>query len=226
MAETQKARNTFEYKQCLWGDSIYGTKEELQAIGIGEGLIFPGEPGGPKRLINARDPRGFATKLERFDNDIYNAQISFPGRERTSQQWIPVAPGVRKRGWCSFDEYSGTAEALAAAGLVRTDQLPGQPGMRKTLVSIFPDGTMPSGAPTVRHKEVYAPGGKHIARVSKITYVVSVYLAEDEKSKREEEQRREDSEWEARMRALPRPAPLAVVNHPSLDDLLSLLTSR
>jgi hypothetical protein len=40
--------------------------------------------------------------------------------------------------WC--DEFRGTAEALIEAGLIRADQLPGTPGVNKTMRSFAADG--------------------------------------------------------------------------------------
>ncbi len=201
--------SAFEYLQCSWGDLVYGTKEELQSIGIGNGMAFPGEPDGPKRCLNVRDPRGFATEVTNFSGDTYHASIRFPGRERARDQQAIVAPGVRKRSHSWNDEYVGTIEALVAAGLARGYQFPGQPGMRKVTVSIFPDGTIPTGAPTVSHKQSLLPGAKQITRASKTTYKVCVVVAEEERARRHEAERRADLQYEARMRALPRPAPLA-----------------
>lgn len=202
-------RSTLKYYQYTWGELIYGAKEELQALGIGKGMAFPGEPGGPKRYLRVCDPRGFDTEVKRHFDDIYFASISFPGRERTPEPRTTVAPGVRRRSYHWCDEYVGTAEALAAAGLVRKDQLPGQPGMRKHRVTVFPDGTMPTGAPTVKHRQAYMPGAKTIERASKTTYMVRIVVEEKEASRREEAEKRADQEYEERMRALPRPAPLA-----------------
>lgn len=95
----------FEYNQLIWGDLIYGTKAELQAIGLGIDMPFPGEPGGPKRLLNVRDPRGFATKIDRgWDGIRYCASIPFPGRHRPENPWVEVAPGLKKREGSWYDE--------------------------------------------------------------------------------------------------------------------------
>ena len=48
----------FSYEQLPWGDLIYGTKPQIQNIGIAVEMAFPGEPGGPKRLLRVLDPRG------------------------------------------------------------------------------------------------------------------------------------------------------------------------
>ena len=94
------------------------------------------------------------------------------------------APGVKKTFSTWADCYTGTSEALVAAGLARFDQFPGQPGMRKMRVTIFPDGTMPTGAPTGNHGARYLPGSKSIERATKTTYRVTVVIPDDEEEAR------------------------------------------
>lgn len=113
--------NPFEYKQLIWGDLIYGSKDELQAIGLGIGMAFPGEPGGPKRLLNVRDPRGFSTKIDRdLDGIRYCASIPFPGRNHPDKPWVEVAPSLKKRegSWC--DEFIGHPPAGRSSWSVTT----------------------------------------------------------------------------------------------------------
>ncbi|MCK9382134.1 MAG: hypothetical protein M0P95_13870 [Sulfuritalea sp.] len=201
----------FRYEQKLWGDLIHGTKEQLQRIGLAVGMAFPGDPDGPKKTLKTTDQRGLAVRIEKgsyYGEGIYSASVSFPGRNYPStERWIDYAPGVRKNigYWC--DEYVGTAVALNNAGLVRLEQLPGQPGMRKTNVTIFPDGTIPTGA-SASFSEAKQPGAKSIKRASKNTYMVSAFVSDDEHQRRDCERQRKDSEWEDRMRAMSRPAPL------------------
>lgn len=204
------ARQPFKYDQLPWGDLIYGTKQELQALGLGIGLAFPGEPGGPKRALLVRDPRGFKTRIGvAWDGVTHSASIPLPGRSLGPKDaWTDVAIGVRKEEAPYCDTYIGTPEALAAAGLVRADQLPGQPGMRKVRVTIFPDGTLPTGAPTANHRESRHPGGKRIERVTKTTYRVRVAVPSDETERRHKASHDAMREWERRMNALPRPSPL------------------
>lgn len=203
----------FTYEQMLWGDLICGTKEQIQRIGLAVGMAFPGEPDGPKMRLNTTDHRGFAVKIEVGSHKgagLYVASIPFPGRAYLPpKRWTNFAPGVKRssdRDW--YDEYVGTPTALAAAGLVRLDQLPGQPGMRKTTVTIYPDGTLPSGPKTVSRE----PGAKQISRASKNTYNVSVRIETEEEQRRDTECRRKENEWENRMRSLPRPAPLIALD--------------
>lgn len=216
MAEANRTSNAHdmpvrEYNQLPWGDLIYGTKEQLQSIGIAVGMAFPGEPGGPKRSLRVTDPRGLTAKVEASGykgEGIFSVSIPFPGRDIPASASSIFAPGVKKEELTWGDSYTGTALALAAAGLVRYERLPGQPGMRKTIVTILPDGSLPTGAPTANCREAREPGSIHITRKSKTTYRVDVMLPDHEKERRREEQSRAEREWETRMKSLPRPAPL------------------
>lgn len=198
----------FKYEQQIWGDLIHGTKEQLQRIGLAVGMAFPGGPGGPKRWLHTTDHRGFPVRIDgdrRCGDDIVSASISFPGRDEPEFHHITdFASGVKcsKQSW--GDEYEGTAIALVNAGLVRFDQLPGQPGMRKTTVTILPDGTLPSGSKATSRD----PGAKRIVRASKNTFNVTVFIDTAEWRRRHDEIQRKRWEWEDRMQNLPRPAPL------------------
>jgi len=195
----------FEYKQQIWGDLIHGTKEQLQRIGLAVGMAFPGEIDGPKRSLQTADHRGFKAQISYLADGVHIASIPFPGRQHPSDDcWVDFSPGVRKNRHLWFDEYVGTAVALNNAGLVRFDQLPGQPGMRKTKVTIFPDGTLPSGPKTVSRE----PGAKQITCASKNIFSVRVYIDLEEGQRRDAERQKRNWEYEERMRRLPRPAPL------------------
>lgn len=198
----------FEYTHLPWGEIIRGSKSELQSLGIAVDMAFPGELGGPARKMTVRDPRGFKTSVERWYKEGYSALISLPGREREPEQWADFAPGVRicRSGYC--DTYVGTADALAHAGLARVDQFPGQPGARKVTVTIFADGTVPCGPPTAYNKRANEVGAKQIMRASKHTFCIRVKVDEATATPRLEKERLADKEYAARMRALPRPAPL------------------
>lgn len=202
----------FEYNQQLWGDHIRGTKEQLQRIGIAVGMAFPGETDGPKRQLKTTDHRGFPvtiTESNYYGEGIFSALIPLPGRREPDHfdPWTDCAPGVKKKTISRRDEYVGTAAALNNAGLVRLDQLPGQPGMRKTRVTILPDGT-PQNGRTSNCSEAREPGAKKIERASKNTYMISIVVPLDEEQRRDNEYQRKRNEWENRMRSLPRPAPL------------------
>lgn len=201
-----------EYKHYFWGELIYATKEQMQDLGIGIGNSFPGEPDGPKRQITVRDPRGFQAVVDRAsEGERYCARIWFPGRGRPKLKPTEFAPGVRifPETLC-HDEYTGTADALIAAGLFRAEHLPGAPGMRKVRVTILPDGTIPNVPTTASIRGARDAGAKRIERVSKSLYTVSVWLPEDEIDRRRKLARRAEDEYQAKMEAMPRPAPLAL----------------
>ena len=69
-----------------------------------------------------------------------------------------IAPGVHRQVEYSQAIYTGSAEALVAAGLVQLSQLPGQPGNGRGMCTYNPDGSKVSkGTPTGR-----GPGRKYI----------------------------------------------------------------
>lgn len=203
-------KSGFSYSPLVWGEVICGTKGQLQSIGIACGELFPGEPGGPKRLLNSKDSRGFAVKIE-FDGRrdavgrIYRARIKYPGRERNlNPEPQAFAPGVTVTRHLCSDEYRGTAEALVAAGLVRDGQFPGMPGMRKHTVTVLPDGKVASSGNCPGAKE---PGARSVAKSGQ-RFTVAVTVDGDEKERRRAAWHANEREWEARMLAMPRPEPL------------------
>ena len=196
------------------GDLITGTKEQIQALGLGIGVAFPGELGGPRLELKVLDARGYPVNIwSTGDNDdSYTAYVTFPHwparPEPIAEQWALAVQGLKKSGFTWFDEYIGSADDLAAAGLVRIDQLPGKPGMRKKRVTIFPDGTLPSGALTANHREARLPGTRWIERVSVASYRVCIVVSQDERTRRDEAWNMAQAEWLRKVRALPRPARL------------------
>jgi len=207
-SQNMAAARPLEYNLLPWGDLIYGTKNQLRSIGIGVDSEFPGEPGCPKRRLTVSDPRGFRCQIERCDHleeGIFSATIRFPGREHPEPESESFAPGVRRLENIWSDDYAGTAEALAAAGLIRLDQLPGQPGMRKAIVTLLPDGSVPTGATAA---SIDDPGAKRITRMSQTTYQVSVLVEAWERARRYEAYAQSRCDWEERMYSLPRPARL------------------
>lgn len=199
----------FQYNLRPWGDLIYGSKEELQALGLGQGMAFPGELGGPRRKLKITDPRGFPCKIERaeyYGDGQYSAVIDLPGRERNFYLQAPheVAPGVIKHVRCRwFDEYNGSGNDLIASGLVSPGTLPGDPGMRKTATTILPDGSIGRGA----YGESQ-PGGRYIKLTGKHRFKVCIFVSEEESNRRDEAERAAEAEYLRRMAAMPRPKPL------------------
>ncbi len=209
-----------EYREYDWGDWITGTKEQLQAMGLGVALAYPGEQGGPKKKMTVRELRGYAAEISRNQEGTFTARIRFTERpERPSPDFLPVFPGVKKREHHRFDEYIGTAEALTAAGLVLTEQLPGQPGMRKMRVTIFPDGTIPSGAPTANHPEARLPGARHIERAGAREYCIRINVLEEEQARRWMTEKAAEAAWERAVRAMSRPPRLRDATAPMADDV-------
>lgn len=124
----------FRYNELVWGDLIYGTKDKLQIIGIGPGLAFPGELGGPRKKLNTVDPRGFKCRVEyaeHIGDGVFSAKIYFPGRDRQFgfSDWEPFAPGVQRKAMFWTDDFLGGADDLVSAGLVPAGCFPGLPGM-------------------------------------------------------------------------------------------------
>ncbi len=202
------------YTQCDWGDLITGTKEQLQALGLGIGLAFPGEVGGPRIELKVRDPRGYSVRISnRYcrDEDRYTAFLlypNWPARPGYEDQWAPTTNGVKKRQHVRFDEYFGSARALADAGLVHVDQLPGKPGMRKVRVTILPDGTLPTGGHTANHREARSPGARCIERASASSYRVRIVVTKEEEARRCAARDIAHSAWRRQVQAMPRPARL------------------
>lgn len=200
----------FEYKELVWGDLIYGTKDALQAVGVGIGLAFPGEAGGPKRELKTTDPRGFKCRITDGSHrraGVYCASIKFPDREQPEALggWKHFAPGVQRKASTWADEFIGTADDLVSAGLVQPGYFPGCPGMRKVTVTILPDGSIPNGAPTANHRDSRSPGAKSITRASKANYRVELYISEELKELRWQAEQKARDEWEKEMDSLPRP---------------------
>lgn len=71
-------------------ERFVGTKEQLQAVGIGVGVAFPGEPGAQPRQITVRDPRGFKAQIARAypwqGAGRYRVNIHFPPAEWESRR--------------------------------------------------------------------------------------------------------------------------------------------
>jgi hypothetical protein len=196
----------FKYTLCFWGESISGTPEQLQRIGIGIDIHFPERADGRWRG-KCIDPRGLEVKLRANyrDDRLFCASIYTPGFVDFNDGVVkPYATGVELCERTYGDVYTGTADALVAAGIVPAGHFPGWPGMRKTRVSILPDGTISSKVGRVA-------GGKEIkqkSRGQRPTYSCTVGLPNEVEDLRW--QGRE--EWERKMSALPRPAPL--IDHP------------
>jgi len=203
-ANTFVADDEVEYYEYDWGDYIVGSKEQLQALGIGFGCTYPGESGAPKRALRTQDLRGFEVTVRRISDRRYAARLSFPGwpePPRVERVTEEVFPGVNKVEYIWHDGFTGQGEALVAAGLVHAAQLPGQPGMGKTSVRFLPDGTVFSGPPTANLRNCT----KRIQRVSRATYEVQIDVTQEEADRRWARNEIAEHEWRQKVRAIPRP---------------------
>jgi len=149
----------------------------------------------------------------------------------SDEQVKSFAPGVTLRESIRSDIYVGTADALVTAGLMKADQFPGQPGMRIVVVTIFADGTLPTGAPTATHRRAREPGAKRVRRASKATFSVSVYVPDNVTESRMTAFGVAVAEYETRMRALPvtlRPGATGGASHPAAtaSNVIDLRAAR
>ena len=203
---------SLEYRQYEWGDRIVGTKAELQSLGIGVGIAFPGEDGANKREMTTKDPRGYRVKVYSGGDDRFIASLIFPNwpkEPRGIGPEVEAFPGVqRQEFYVDRDRYIGTAEALVAAGLVAADRFPGMPGMRKGCVWIYADGSLPPSQNRTEWVRSREPGARYVERVTRDRYSVIVRIAEDEAARRSDALARAKAEWRAALAAMPRPAPL------------------
>lgn len=205
--------DSVRYTDCEWGELLEGRKEQLQAMGLGVGLAFPGELGGPRAELKTRDPRGFPVTISnRYrDDDRFTAYVTFPNwptQPSLTRAWVEAAPGVQRCADTWFDEYVGCARSLSAAGLICDDQLPGRPGMRKQRVTILPDGTIPSGAPTANHREARSPGARVVERISANRFRVRIMLTSEERERRRSAAELAWAEWSLQVRSRRRPSRL------------------
>lgn len=204
------------YCEFPWGDCITGTKAQLQNLGLGLGYAFPGEVGGPKRVLSVIDPRGLKARIRLdYDGARYTAQIPFPGRDRPWREWQPFAPGVQCSRFGRCDFFRGTQQALVAAGLVAAGQFPGMPGMKKMRVTICADGTVPQRKPTANLR--LTPGARTVERKGVDLYEVAVLLDDDVAERGIAAERAEEDRWQAQMRALPRPPRLQPIGAGSVQ---------
>lgn len=210
-ANSQPASD-YTYHLETWGDVIFGSREALQALGLGVGMAFPSEPGGRRRALNVVDPRGFpcTISLSRSGLWTYCAAIHFPGRQRPSDT-RPYAPGVTLEHLWWSDLYTGASDALISAGLVSATQFPGAPGLGKTVASFKADG---SPAPIGRRVDSAEPGTMTIRRFGK-NFNVYLHVDADECERRNQERRARELAYEKCMVALPRPAPLVAADRQS-----------
>lgn len=130
------------------------------------------------------------------------------GHERGARMALAMIARLERYADCYSDAYVGSAEALVAAGIVPRGCFPGQPGMRKVVVSIHADGTIAGGAPTSPSGNAGTPGSRRIRRKSKTEFQVEVARSGADGGRRRDAWLAERGEWERKMNRLPKPGPL------------------
>ena len=214
------------YSRYSWGENWDGTKEQLQAVGIATGLKFPGEPGGPVRKMTVIDRLGLKVEIIRdYDRTLpqrYDVRRPFRDgsadrRARRAQRTTQYAPGVTlyKNDYCT-DDYTGTAEALVGARLVRLDQLPGQPGRGKVRTTFDADGAYISKNTRNTGAHRYGHGYTAIEVAGKHNFTVCVRVSEEEAARREVEFK---AFQEENMRANLAAQPMHIKNEGRIKDL-------
>lgn len=219
-------------EEWWWGEMLVGTKPQLQQLGIGVAALFPGEPAGPARQFTTPDPRGFSTKIQLAYEQpadgptIYQARIRFPDRDMPKPEAVQFARGVTKTE--SYDdEYRGTAQALADAGLMRQGNFPGQPGMRKSRVYIAPDGEPWIGKSSGWIPEKFkSPGSKLVERTGRTTYLIRLYVSDEKRAARMNIERERDTLAIAAFNSLPRPARLVTPTKVAKEAALKIAARR
>lgn len=122
-----------------------------------------------------------------------------PRRFYTPGPWVQEAPGVKRtvrEHGC--DLYTGTAEALAAAGLLPRHLFPGQPGVGRTSASYWPEGSSGTGWRCSGHLQVRRRPDEQFS----IELVVPEHERERRATIRQELERQRALENEARRQAV------------------------
>lgn len=189
------------YQRFLWGESIEGTKAQIQEYGIGVGLPFPGEPGGKVRDVVCEDPRSFKCLIWRRDEEnLFHVTIWYPGRSDPSLGSYPVkefAPGVTCQEFPTHDHYSGSMAGLIDAGLVKAGHFPGQPGRGKTTVWLV-------NGEVVDPKLCDQSLRGRLIKTGKDRYEYSFRdVSVDEYNRRDAERERQHRDWVDRMSQMP-----------------------
>lgn len=209
------SRGTVQTNLTWWGELHHGTEQALKALGLGVGQPFPTKAGHHHDL-KTLDPRGLPCVIGACLYEaagIFFASIYYPDRA-IKHPTTQIYPGVTVTERPFGNVYKGTGEALDSAGIVPLFHLPGMPGMRKTRVTILPDGQLVGGSPQANPpKSAYQEGAKQIEKAGKL-YIVTVRVSDEERKRRLSLERAQEDLW---MRS-PRPR--------SLFDLAARQPSR
>lgn len=187
-----------------------GTKEQLLREGIGLGMVFPGEPGGPEELY-CKCPLGFDVRVYlpgtsyapvKAAARIYTAQSWYVPHVQAPKQYVHHAPGVLREvwtpaGWKNRDFYYGSAEALVGAGLVPFLALfPGQPGRNKMQASYRKDWTPATSSSHNTFGAVIRARGKGS------DFCLELAVSESEEKRRDEVCKQHEAEQSERAKVL------------------------
>jgi len=174
-------------------------------------------------LLEVFDSRGYSVLITKHHRaGKYSASIYFPHwpKKHTEKELLPFSPGVSKREYTWGDVFIGSAESLIEAGIIKRENLPGQPGMRKMRVTLRPDGTAKTSA-----RRDDQPGTRIIERASGSTYAVSLLVSEAESDRRKSEERAADEQWRRKIHSLRRPAMLRPLVATAIAELKSAIAA-
>lgn len=171
-----------EYRPTWAGELYSGSEASIRMLGIGGELPFPVD----REEIKCVDPRGLPCKISTSINGRFLASITYPGRESPYSGTPELrADGVKVRRLPSFDQYTGSAEMLATAGIVQEHWLPGPNHMRKRVNYVSADGVQTTERVARNWSEfVSGTGSKIILRIRSNVFEVHVRVSEDEKKRR------------------------------------------
>lgn len=212
-----------EYSHTLRGELLYGTKEQLIALGLGMGIEFPISE---RKQVRCNDPRGFPARISLstyLGEGIYCAAVDLPGRERPQDEWIWFDQGIELQKNIYWDDYKGEENSLVAAGLVPPQFFPGKPGMGKVQVTLDANGDRRTDTNGWKKREA---GAKTIKKISRTLFLVSVRVSEEIADERRTQYRRSEDDWEQRMRALPRPQSLTKLSPDQINSFRMVFAKR
>jgi hypothetical protein len=192
LAKSGSEYRNWRFRQDFGGcaETWEGTKAQLQAAGIGVGMMFPGEP-GVGEYLTCKCPLGFTFRIHLPEYNaakaaagIYIAHSSYlPSADEAPFE--PCAPGVLQQVWMpscwgTSDYFTGTADALVRAGIVPSmDLFPGQPGRTKMQASYRADWS-PMGAANQNEQR----WGATIRKRGKAEFIVEKPVSSAEQQRR------------------------------------------
>lgn len=100
----------------------------------------------------------------------------------------------RRTMYSRLDEVVGTAAELVGAGLVRLDELPGQPGRNKTMCTYHGDVQLPRGSQVAKGQTSALAGYRQISRRGKDRYRVLLDVGDAEAARRDAQRRAEEDQ--------------------------------